>query len=454
MFKKVFLSVLIVAIGMLGFGLAQAAQIDGLNNNGGPALPIDLTAYVNPGGTGDALVGAYYNVRGGALNFIRLVNTSENTGVAVKIRFREGVYSNEVLDFFICLSAADQWSGWLLENGSVGALFSWDSDTPTVPDTTLGDILNFSTDAGKVVTGDMTKEGYFEIIGAVGWADTAGSKKNIADSKECEQVLGLSGTPPVEVIDAPNSLAATNVLFDLAGGNAVAYNLTAIADCRATPITSNSLLTDNPPRLDNCDDGIQGINFILTKAYEYATYDLEFDGSTDIINTFPTKRMSIMDLDGLPFDSRAIEDNDGRLCIDDNGDGDCNDANDSLKVCVEVTMTPYDDEENTISPETGFSPGKPTKLKKCNEVSLVTVGDGNKLPIFDSTLVDINLNVGTFQLGWVKEDFVKGGYSTTYPESAITAKGLPVISYELSNLVGGAYSWMLPLRYSTDIGID
>ena len=253
------------------------------------------------------------------------------------------------------------------------------------------------------------------------------------------------------------------MLFDLAGGNAVAYNLTPIADCSVDPIPSNSLKTDNPPRLDNCDDGIQGINFILTKAYEYATYDLEFDGSTDIINTFPTKRMSILDLKGMPFDSRAIKDADGRLCIDDNGDGDCNDADDSLKVCVNVTITPYDDEENTISPETGFSPGEPTELKKCNEVSLVTVGDSSKLPIFDSTLVDINLNVGTFQLGWVKEDFTTGGpigsgtdsgYSTTYPNSLVTANGLPVISYEISNLVGGAYSWMLPLRYSTDITVD
>ncbi|MCK7495056.1 MAG: hypothetical protein MZW92_31205 [Comamonadaceae bacterium] len=66
---------MLVAIGIFAFFL-QAAQVDGLANNGGPA---SLTAiFVNPGGIGDTLIYGYYNARG-SLNFIRVVNTATQT---------------------------------------------------------------------------------------------------------------------------------------------------------------------------------------------------------------------------------------------------------------------------------------------------------------------------------------------------------------------------------------
>ena len=107
MFKKAILTVLIAVFAVFSAGIATAGQVDGLASNNGPALPSSQDVYVNPGALGDALINGYYNARG-AFNFLRVVNTS-SLGVAAKIRFREGDDSNEILDFFICLSPKDQW---------------------------------------------------------------------------------------------------------------------------------------------------------------------------------------------------------------------------------------------------------------------------------------------------------------------------------------------------------
>ncbi|MCK7509496.1 MAG: hypothetical protein MZV70_39325 [Desulfobacterales bacterium] len=68
------------------------------------------------------------------------------------------------------------------------------------------------------------------------------------------------------------------------------------------------LATDDPPRLSDATDGLVAVNFILTKSLEFALYDLEnlLDGETIIINTFPTKRLSI-ELDALTPAKRSVQ---------------------------------------------------------------------------------------------------------------------------------------------------
>ena len=94
MFKKNKLA-LGVAAGLVGLaGIMSSAQ----------------AVHVNAEGTGQVLIFPYYNAHAGYVTNINLVNSTDETK-AVKIRFREGEESNDVLDFNIYMSPNDVWTG-------------------------------------------------------------------------------------------------------------------------------------------------------------------------------------------------------------------------------------------------------------------------------------------------------------------------------------------------------
>jgi len=66
--------------------------------------------YVNQNGQGQALIYPYYTVQGGHNTYVSVVNTTSAVKV-VKVRFREGKASAEVLDFNLYLSPNDVWTG-------------------------------------------------------------------------------------------------------------------------------------------------------------------------------------------------------------------------------------------------------------------------------------------------------------------------------------------------------
>lgn len=439
MSKKSLLTVLVFVFSVFLVGSAQAVLIDGLAGN---ALSVDAPVtniYVNPGGLGDALIYGYYNVRGGNLNFLRVVNTGD-TGIGAKIRFREGKNSNEVLDFFICLSGRDQWSAWIVDGGSgqPAILYYYDNDTPTYPDPQRNNDATdnllaqepFRTAAASSVTVDDTKEGYFEFIANVAWADTPGSGKVVSTPRECNSaVINLQGIG--NALEAPNTLLGNHYIFNVANGaGTYAYNATALANFANASLRGN-LGNDSAPRLSDATEGLNAVNFVLTKARQYATYDLQFDGQTTIINTFPTKRLSIAELVGRgPFRDDAGILSDGTI----------------ENRCEVVNLRIWDDAENTQTTSDDVSP-RPSEeqFEKCNEVSLIVVGSGN--PVLNTDLKDITLPKGEFELGWIMEDFTGIGRSTTVGDA--TTYGLPVISYELQGFLNGYYTHMLPLRYET-----
>ena len=94
MFKKNKVAIS-VSVGILGVvGVITSAQ----------------AVHVNPDGTGQVLVFPYFNAQNGYVTNINLVNSTDQTK-AVKIRFREGKYSNDILDFNIYMSPEDIWTG-------------------------------------------------------------------------------------------------------------------------------------------------------------------------------------------------------------------------------------------------------------------------------------------------------------------------------------------------------
>ncbi|MBI5640427.1 MAG: hypothetical protein HZA17_08380 [Nitrospirae bacterium] len=512
MFKKSFLTVLLVAISIFAFSVvAQADQIDGLTNGSAAVVqPATLNLYVNPGGLGDALIYGYFNARN-AYDFLRVINTSLTTGIAAKVRFREGHDSNEILDFFICLSAGDQWSAWIIGDGSTtspGVLYWYDNDTPTYPDPQgnndatdnflAGVAFHYSsTGAAAAVSANDTKEGYFEIIGVSAWADVPGALKVVTTPNECGQQLGLlapGGGFPTALIDVPNTMAGNTYIFNVEdGAGTYAYNATPLAYCRTTVVAAPGLATDDPPRLDNCDDidqagadgaatGINEVNYVLAKSVEYFIYDIETSllGATDIIETFPTKRLTInasvgnvipIALNG-PFNDRACIAADGSIGTSANADGTgacsttvtARDESTNGR-CDYIAVTIFDDEENSPTVTTGFSPGVTSTLVKCDEVNVITVGD-TASPLLNTDLLQFNLAAGGFQLGWVSINTSVDGLAANrnnwldtagaIGQDAVggadaTALGLPAIAYELQGIMDGYWTHMLPARYTTFI---
>jgi len=86
---------------------------------------------MNPDGLGQLLVYPYYTVKDGNTTILSVVNTTDSAK-AVKVRFKEGYNSREVLDFNLYLSAYDVWSAGLFDNAGTPTMRTYDTSC-TVP---------------------------------------------------------------------------------------------------------------------------------------------------------------------------------------------------------------------------------------------------------------------------------------------------------------------------------
>ena len=128
---------------------------------------------LSPGGLGQVLLYPYYTVNGSSAavpyNTLLSIVNSTNSTKAVKVRFREGKASEEVLDFNLFLSPYDVWTASLEPNTATGGVTLFTADRsctiPAIPATGVdfrnsdytGD--NFSDD-----TLGRLREGYAEVI--------------------------------------------------------------------------------------------------------------------------------------------------------------------------------------------------------------------------------------------------------------------------------------------------
>ena len=151
-------------------GLAGAAGI------AGTAQAVNL----NPDGLGQVLIYPYYTSNGGNNTLLSVVNTTDSAK-AVKVRFKEGYNSRDVLDFNMYMSAWDVWVAAVVDDGGVPTLIIPDS-TCTVPylwlknnadptaDRAYGsqEFLNYDYTGDRSDNGpegiDRASEGHFEII--------------------------------------------------------------------------------------------------------------------------------------------------------------------------------------------------------------------------------------------------------------------------------------------------
>ena len=433
MFKKaVLIAVLMVA---LSAGYGFAAQVDSLASSVGPAAPTQV--FVNPGGLGDALIYGYYNVRGRD-TFFTVTNTDTVNGARVRIRFREADTissicngSQELLDFDICLTPGDMWSGMITtDSAGAGRLFSNDKDTYVVVSPAPAPAVIFPTaypngaqfkfgslnpQAG--ITADMTREGYFEIIAERGLTE-------VTSGGNCGP--NLTDNP---LTDVGNVLMGHLYMVDTASSETFGYAATALGDFSIVPLSGAGVDIGSPqPNFrDNSEDAtIVPVNYALTKSELTSVYDLQADvaGATQLVVTFPTK---------LYTHSCASAD----------------DIFDDPRVKIIV----YDDAENSPTSTCEFSPCPTgTDVSLPDEVNVIDI---NSSAVFSST---VTTEISTpFSFGWIDVNLVDTNTTAPSPlhqtqfNGGLTSLGLPALGYAAHSFVGGNVSGMIPMQYKSNI---
>jgi hypothetical protein len=153
---------------------------------------------ISADGLGQVLIYPYYTVRNNASGLafntlMSVVNTTASVK-AVKVRFREGRNSVEVLDFNVFLSPFDVWTATVSPTSAGGAQISTTDKSCTIPDSLRSGSpepfrTTLITDADNAVT--RTAEGYFEIF-----------EMSTEFGTTAKNATHVSGVPPCGITNA------------------------------------------------------------------------------------------------------------------------------------------------------------------------------------------------------------------------------------------------------------
>ena len=304
-FNKKSLYVAIAAIGAVGAGSAQAVNIatDGLGN---------------------ALIYPYYTVNnnpyGQAYNtLLSVVNTTASTKV-VKMRFREGKNSREVLDFNIFLSPFDVWTAVVTPTSAGGGHIATADNSCTIPKFPAGGVdfrnLAYAGDGGgDAIT--RSAEGYVEVFematytlasvtGANSKHDSTGVPKN------CAAVTDTTASAEAQPVQG--GLFGGVIIVNPAGGGATTQNAEPLANfypagyaqyyttgsvgptySDASPISAmvsaGTFYRSTWPGAGFINGGVQAVTAVLMANQVYNEYVLDTgtQSATEWVLTSPTK---------------------------------------------------------------------------------------------------------------------------------------------------------------------
>jgi hypothetical protein len=224
-FNKKSLYVAIAAIGAVGAGSAQAVNL-------------------STDGLGEVLIYPYYTVNndpnGHAYNtLLSVINTTASTK-AVKMRFREGKNSREVLDFNIFLSPFDVWTAAVTPTGAGGGQISTSDNSCTIPNVQANSPVAFRNlaYAGDTAVAALdaitrTSEGYVEVFEMATYTITSHTGLNSKHTSagvpfNCAAVTDAFAT--VEAQPVSGGLFGGLTIIDPAGGGAFSIDSTPLAN--------------------------------------------------------------------------------------------------------------------------------------------------------------------------------------------------------------------------------
>lgn len=423
--KKKSLLVALAGMTMLGINVAEAVN-------------------VNPAGTGQVLLYPYYTVNGAQNPFntlIEVVNTTASTK-SVKVRFREGKASADVLDFNLFLSPGDTWVA-ALEPTSTGTKLTAPDKSCTVPKIPSTGVEFRNYDYLKDAVGDdslaRTREGYFEIIEmatyeSAGAVAVAVKPDKDGNPKDCT-VVNNDDTIAKTLAKAPNGgLMGSATLVAPGAGFNISTVPTALENFTGKEIYG--LCCNAYPNLDSGDSkvvgtatfdtGVDAVTAALTKKQILNEYvlDVNTNSATDWVVTFPTKNFYV---DGTAADSPFTK------------------VLGAKGACEPTVPTLWNREGSNQTLGADFSPPGDPNLYLCWESTVVSFNNRN---IFSSSnMVPVTAK---FMNGWASLDFATQSISSN---NEVIFKGLPSIgfaAYTFPVSATTAYAGSLTHRYTTD----
>jgi len=430
--------------------------------------------YVDQNGAGQALIYPYYTVQNGHNTYISVVNTTTAVKV-VKVRFREGKNSREVLDFNLYLSPNDVWVGAVVPSTSGGGRLVTGDESCTNPPNSLikagVDFRNFAyvgLNADNGGTGlDRTREGYVEMVemGTLSPTSAPGNAAVHSATSGVPSCTGLSGAVVSAVANAiqppTGGLTGTGTLINVSNGQDSGYNATALAALTTAAIYSDignetgTLSSADPQSLVVTGNRshnatftsarrIDAVSSVLTHSSVLNEYilDTNTNSNTDWVLTFPTKRFYVTTTSATrPFTAPFT----------------------SSGACEPISFTFYDREERSVAASgVDFSPLPPGAAGPtlCWESHVLSIRNGvahtTAAGAASGVLGSANsssISVGSgFQNGWASLSFTgdnallgigaAGGTTTNLltnatSSTAPTFVGLPVVGFMVRTFNNG-----------------
>jgi len=467
--------------------------------------------FQNPNGTGQVLIYPYYTVQqvgGKSMNtLVTVVNTTTSAKV-MKVRFREGKASKEVLDFNLYLSPNDVWTAAIVpgdtSESSPGRLLSFDKSctNPAIPATGV-DFRNFEYAGDGLGNGlDRTREGYPEILELAtlkGAAKTAVTHNAAGVPANCAYVRTANGAvpDPNNNVDLPTGgLTGTGTIINVAQGSDIGYNAVALANWRTSAATvtltnETNNLADGDPASVTAATYVEGIEIPVTTANEFfnrsnalnavdavsstmmatsVINEFILDGATqsntDWVFTFPTRHYyhgrtarnaTQSSTTVAPFSSKLT----------------------AFGLCEPVQITYFNREEaSAVAAGSDFSPAPEEEVSAlCFESTILSFRSGqahHPSGLTSAVLGSKNITpvtVSNFENGWAKVDFlgedaaIKATFSVGFTSSgatlgisgnsgAATFAGLPVVGFmarSFTNTTAGTCD-VVPCNYNASFG--
>lgn len=423
---------------------------------------------VNHDGLGQVLLYPIYTAEEGNVTAVHVTNTT-NQVKAVKVRFVEGMNSQEVLDFNLYLSPNDVWTGGVIQTDSGAALVTSDKSctagalaeagqpfSTILFDGTFGDLQKDS-----VISGNRTRVGHLEVIemGVVANTVTNGGLATAATHNpatgvpaNCEALRAAWNPGGVWAVDAADGVTApTGGLYGSATvvnvnrGTEFGVEVTALDNFTALAAGAPSDLHvepgDEAPSLADAQNtasfpngasrtfllGIDAVSAALMKesiVNDYA-YGAGLNAQTDLIVTFPTKSQYVNTSPvRSPFTApwnRAIS-----------------------KSCETISVNYFNREEGTQQLSVGqISPRPPTPgIALCYETNVFSIGE-SRVVGGEFVRTQLNLNNG-FQTGWININLMGTGRTlTSIAPTTDTINGLPVIGFAATQIENGNVGGLL-----------
>ena len=415
--------------------------------------------YVNNNGTGQVLIYPYYSVEGENDTYINIVNTTDQTK-AVKVRFLEGMNSQEVLDFNLYLSPRDHWSAMVTESASGGARLVTADESCTVP-TIVGrpgstvDFRDLQYEGDSVDGIERTREGYVEIIEMAevdgdhaDWLthDSSGVPANCGALVDSWSSGGTwNSNADADILPAGGGLYGYGVLINPADGVSAAYDATAFGNfwpagdwdhsgpgslfpSLASGQAQAQVIDGNALYDVTFDDSIDALSATIMQSMIMNDFVLapEINAGTDWLVNFPTKRFYVNEEPAAaPFTTSW------------------NPA--TSEACEPIEINYWDREEQSeFVRDVDFSPSPDADpIALCKEVNVVTFNSADVL--YASDRLGHNIDVA-FDNGWMQMDFTQeaGRFVEGFDDDwDYRFHGLPAIGFGVQRYTNGDLGGLL-----------